>query len=63
MSKSYIPDAKVAKRYSVHPCTIDRWERDPKLNFPKAVRIRNRKYRDQAELDAWDLMHSDQDAA
>lgn len=34
--------------------TLWRWDRDPNLNFPKAIRIRGRKYRDQAELDAFD---------
>jgi hypothetical protein len=59
MSKKYIPDSKVAERYRVHPCTVDRWEKDPTLNFPKALKIRNRKYRDEAELDSWDIMNSE----
>ena len=34
--------------------TLWRWDRDPQLHFPKAIRIRGRKYRDQGELDAFD---------
>jgi hypothetical protein len=59
MAKNYLPDSKVAARYNVHPCTIDRWERDPKLGFPKAIKIRNRKYRDSEALDRWDSRNSE----
>ena len=31
-----------------------RWDHDPDLNFPKPIRIRSRKYRDERELDAFD---------
>ena len=34
--------------------TLWRWDHDPNLKFPKPVRIRGRKYRDEAELDAFD---------
>jgi DNA-binding transcriptional MerR regulator len=49
-----IPDPKVAKRFNVHPITIRRWEENPKLGFPEAVRINNRKYRRRRELVAWE---------
>jgi hypothetical protein len=32
-----------------------RWDHDPELNFPKPTYIRGRKYRDEEELDAFDL--------
>ena len=54
MSKRLIPDSHVAERYGVHVCTLTRWERDPHLDFPKAVKIRGRNYRDEAQLDAFD---------
>ena len=34
--------------------TLRRWDADPTLDFPRPIRIRNRKYRDEAELDAFD---------
>ena len=53
-AKEDCPDHKVCERYCVSPMTLWRWDRDPQLNFPKAIRIRGRKYRDQGELDAFD---------
>jgi len=52
--KKLLPDPKVCERYDVTPMTIWRWDRDPDLNFPKPIRIRNRKYRDERELDDFD---------
>ena len=34
--------------------TITRWTRDPELNFPQPLVIRNRKYRDLDELEAFE---------
>jgi len=52
--KKLLPDPRVCERYDVTPMTIWRWDRDPDLNFPKPIRIRNRKYRDERELDDFD---------
>ena len=52
--KRLLPDHKVCDRYSISAMTLWRWDRDPTLNFPKAKRIRGRKYRDESELDAFD---------
>ena len=52
-----LPDSKVAARYDVSAMTLWRWDRDPRLNFPKPIRIRGRKYRDEAALDAFDEAH------
>jgi predicted DNA-binding transcriptional regulator AlpA len=52
--KRLLPDRKVCERYSVSQMTLWRWDRDPQLNFPRAIRIRGRKYRDEGELDAFD---------
>jgi predicted DNA-binding transcriptional regulator AlpA len=49
-----IPDCRVRERYSISVMTLWRWDRDPNLNFPKAIHIRGRKYRDESELDAFD---------
>ncbi len=55
--KRYIPDPLVCRRYGVSAMSIWRWDRDPNLNFPKPVNIRGRKYRNEAELDAFDEAH------
>jgi predicted DNA-binding transcriptional regulator AlpA len=52
--KRLIPDPEVCKRYGVHSSTLYNWDKDPALNFPKPVRIRKRKHRDEDALDAWD---------
>jgi predicted DNA-binding transcriptional regulator AlpA len=44
----------IAKRYGVDRRTVDRWEKDERMNFPKFIRIRGRKYRDLAELEKWE---------
>jgi hypothetical protein len=49
-----IPDREVAKRYVVHVRTLERWDKDRALEFPKPTYIRGRRYRDIEELDGWD---------
>jgi hypothetical protein len=49
-----LPDAEVCDRYSVHISTLRNWDLNPALNFPKPVRINGRKFRDEAELNAFD---------
>ncbi len=34
--------------------TLRRWSDDPDLNFPPAILIRGRKYRDEAALLTWE---------
>jgi hypothetical protein len=53
-----LPDPQVAARYAVHTRTIKRWDRNPALNFPPAIKINDRSYRDVARLDSWDLENS-----
>ena len=52
--RKLIPNKEVCARYGVHPITIDRWKRDPKLGFPPGYKIRERNYQDEAELDEFD---------
>jgi hypothetical protein len=40
-----LPTRLVKARYNVTERTLDRWERDPRLNFPKPEIINRRKYR------------------
>ena len=46
-----IPDPEVCRRYGIHTSTLYNWDKDPELGFPKPVRINNRKFRDEDELD------------
>ena len=55
-----IPDAEVAARYGKHISTLRNWDLDPKLGFPKAIRINNRKHRNEAELDQFDRARADE---
>jgi predicted DNA-binding transcriptional regulator AlpA len=52
--RKLVPDAQVCARYGVHASTLYNWDRSPNLNFPKPIRINNRKFRDEAELDQFD---------
>ncbi len=53
-SKRLLPRRLVRERYSVSNMTLWRWERDPRLNFPKPLMINGRLYQDESALDAWD---------
>jgi predicted DNA-binding transcriptional regulator AlpA len=52
--EDWLPDPKVCERYKISSMTLWRWDHDPELNFPKAIRIRGRKFRRLGELRAWD---------
>jgi hypothetical protein len=62
-TKAKLPTRLVAERYKVSDRTVARWERNPNLNFPKPLIINGRKYRDEAELDAWDRANASRIAA
>lgn len=49
-----ISDKKVRERYSISASCLYNWEKNPDLNFPRAVYINKRKFRDESELDAFD---------
>jgi hypothetical protein len=49
-----LPDPLVAKRYHVSTRTLPRWDENPALGFPPAIRINNRKYRRLRELERWE---------
>jgi predicted DNA-binding transcriptional regulator AlpA len=53
-SRRYLPDPKVCERYGITSMTLWRWDHDPLVNFPKPIRIKRRKYRDEAELVEWE---------
>jgi hypothetical protein len=49
-----LPTRKVAQRYAVTPRSIERWEANEKLAFPKAIKINNRKYWSVRDLEQWE---------
>ncbi len=49
----------VAKRYGVHPRTIERWTEDDTLQFPKPLYIRRRRYFRAGDLAAWEEIQPD----
>jgi hypothetical protein len=58
-SGALLPRAKVAKdRYGRSVKTLDRWSKDPELQFPAPVDIRGFKYFREADLIAWDRSRS-----
>jgi hypothetical protein len=58
-----LPDPKVAKRYGVSTRTLPRWDKTPGVGFPPPIIIRDRKYRDVAKLEQWDLDNAQRAAA
>ena len=48
-----IPDPVVCAEFGVTPMTLWRWTRDPELNFPPAIAIRNRNFRSRRQLEAF----------
>jgi predicted DNA-binding transcriptional regulator AlpA len=53
-SSELLPDPRIADRYQVTSRTIDRWDRQPELGFPRPIRINGRKYRYIHELETWE---------
>lgn len=47
------PDPVVARELGVTLMTLWRWTQDPKLEFPPAVKIRNRNFRSRRLLEAF----------
>jgi len=45
---------RVSERYGVSTKSIERWERDPRLDFPEPIRIYERKYWRLADLVRWE---------
>jgi predicted DNA-binding transcriptional regulator AlpA len=41
--RRYLPDPQVCRRYGVSSMTLWRWDHDPRVNFPKPIRINRRK--------------------
>ena len=50
----YLPARKVWQRYGVSECTIGRWVKDPRNDFPKPIYIGRFRYWKRDELEAWE---------
>lgn len=46
-----VPDPVVQREFGVTAMTIWRWDHDPDLGFPPAIKIRKRKFRSRRLLD------------
>jgi hypothetical protein len=51
---SWLTGAQVNERYSISPMTRYRWERNPGLDFPTAMKINRRKFWQLALLEGWE---------
>jgi hypothetical protein len=51
--RELVPDPVMRCEFGVSSMTIFRWDADPTLGFPRAVVIRNKKYRFRDELEAF----------
>jgi transposase len=49
----YVRLREVAKRFNVHPRTIERWSRRTDLGFPPVVIVGNRRYVEVEKIEAW----------
>jgi predicted DNA-binding transcriptional regulator AlpA len=61
-NKVYLPAAAVRSRYSISDMSLWRWLRDPKLGFPRPMRINGRRFWKLAALEAWDKSHEEEAA-
>lgn len=48
-----VPDPVVCKEIGVTSMTLWRYDHDPELNFPAAIKIRSRNFRSRRLLEAW----------
>src|SRR6516165_8959538 len=49
-----LPTGAVAARYGVTTRSVDRWWKDPDLNFPQPIIINERKYWAVTDLETWE---------
>jgi hypothetical protein len=48
-----VPDPQVWAEFNICPMTGWRWTRDPELDFPQPIKIRNRCYRSRRQIEAF----------
>jgi hypothetical protein len=54
-----LKDSECAKRAGVTPRTLRRWEADPRVRYPKADIVLNRRYRWLHEVEQWEEENPD----
>jgi hypothetical protein len=47
----FVPDPQIQREFGVSAMTLWRWDRDPALMFPPAVKIRGRNFRSRRQLE------------
>jgi predicted DNA-binding transcriptional regulator AlpA len=52
--EKYLTGPQVLTRYHISEMTLHRWQKDDKLDFPKPMIVRRRKFFLEAELTAWE---------
>ncbi len=53
MALDLIPTTTVCQQLRVCSKTLERWEKDPSLNFPKPIRIKTRRYWLEGDIQKW----------
>jgi hypothetical protein len=48
-----VPDPQVQREFGVSAMTLNRWDHDPRLNFPPKIKIRERNFRSRRLLEAF----------
>lgn len=51
---TWLTGSQVLRRYSITPMTRYRWERNPALAFPRAMKINSRCFWSLAALQMWE---------
>jgi hypothetical protein len=46
-----VPDPRVCEEFGITLMTLWRWDHDPKLKFPPAIKIRKKNYRSRRQLE------------
>lgn len=60
---TYLTGPQIQARYSVTKMTVHRWLADPRLGFPRPIKINGRNYWAVSEIDSWDAARERKGAA
>ena len=61
--KAYLTGPQIQARYGVTKMTIHRWLVDARLGFPRPLKINQRNYWLESEVDEWDAARERKGAA
>jgi hypothetical protein len=48
-----VPDPQVQREFGINKMTLHRWTKDPALDFPTKIKIRDRNFRSRRQLEAF----------